>query len=243
MYTNMNKVVFKRKTDWAKVLESKNSVCEDKCMNVQNTQVCHNLASTNTGLRLINPVQQGTDVYNRVGRHLNLKSLKLKLLLFSNGTVNALTDVIRVAVVYDRQPSGATSLPNYNQIFNDIMESGTENSDVYSNVNVSNKQRFVVLRDMAWVVQPITTTKFSPQSFYDLGCKQGTPNGNLVQEYIDLEGLTTHYKSSSSPVVIGDVATGALYTVVQSIYPPVSAVSAYSAIITTRLTYTDRDVL
>lgn len=241
------KVTYKRKKpDYGAIIKSKIVPYQGKYVDEGDTIVleAYNSSTSNAGMRLINRVQEGTGMQNRVGRHISLKSLtaKIRIQPTSTGTLQPLPDVIRVAIVYDRQPSGtglggggATVIPNYNTIFQNRNANGTASSDVYSGPNMDNIDRYVIIKDAYWQVAPVTATAGNVYSVEGSFNMDG--HGNLPSWYMDLTGLESHYNGTASPLTVDNIATGALYVSVCGLYT--AATNAYDVVIITRLRFND----
>lgn len=163
--------------------------------------------NTNASSFTLNLVRPGTASYNRVGRKIFNKSVRIVgQLEFSyqiEGTTNDMTgNVCRMVVVWDKQPSGA--VPSFDDIFGITTQDGTEASAFSVPPKYDNMNRFQVLRDKCFhdKVEAITATG-------------GTTNEIVTivpfDEYIKLGNRTTVYSGQSSPCTIADISSGALY--------------------------------
>lgn len=167
-------------------------------------QTLFNLNAT-TYTRLLNGVQTGAANYNRVGSKICMKTLHIW------GQIEALPrtitdeDFCRVVVVYDRQCNGAA--PTWAEVMTSRDDQGTATNDVWSQFNYDNKDRFIVLFDKRYHLPSYTNTAgvITNVSMAD------TNNVYEFNRYIKLKGLETHYKASSNPAAVGDIATGSLY--------------------------------
>lgn len=168
--------------------------------------------STNGSQYTINLVAPGTGSYNRVGRKIRMKSLRLKgtVKYFYHRTVT--TGVIpganvRMVLVYDQQPSGA--VPNFDTIFGRTSQAGTETCQYQDPVKYDSMGRFKILREWNF--------NFVPRLWNNEG---GTVDGAIEEapfdEYIKLNGLETVYSGQTSPCSIADVSTGGLYVYFRS---------------------------
>lgn len=233
---DMKKITYKRKANYEKIIASKTYKSEGKVVDggEGSSIICADYATTNSAISLLNPVQEGTGQYQRVGRHIKLKSIKFRFRLSPRGIVNGGGDVIRIAVVYDRQSSAALVLPNYNTMFQNRAPGGGTSSNVYSQINSDNTDRFILLKDTTWQTPPV----FASSAWNAVTpCKLGGSDGNMMEMYLNLEGLDTHYRGTANPLTIEYITTGALYLVVQGIYD--QSVAAWELHATRRLRYTD----
>jgi len=162
--------------------------------------------STNASCTVVNLIDPGTASFNRIGRKIRMKSLRLKMIFLhvsapAATTSNVINNVVRMVVVYDKQPSGA--IPTFDDIFGCSDRAGTETGGFYSNLRYDNTDRFKVLKDR---YIPMNAT---------LATTAGSTNQarfvHTCEEYIDLKGLETVYSGQSSPCTIADVSSGALY--------------------------------
>jgi len=173
-----------------------------------------NLAFNTTGtITCINLIQVGSSMFNRIGRKIEMKSERLC------GQINQLAvsrtqltiDYARVMIIYDRQTNGA--FPTIGDIFQDTDQAGTNTTDTRSGINMDNRERFVTLIQKNLLLPQATATAGVLTNVY--------PNASSVEVIIDefrqLRGLTTHYKADSAPAVIGDISTGALYVITDSL--------------------------
>lgn len=107
-------------------------------------------ATAFAGITELNCVQQGAAFYNRIGSKIAIKSLMVDFDLQSVTPATGI-DVIRWALVYDRQPNAA--FPAIADIFANNGGSTTS----YAGVNMTNRSRFVVLRDQEVTIDPAGT--------------------------------------------------------------------------------------
>lgn len=163
--------------------------------------------NTNTSMVTLNLVSPGTGSYNRVGRKISMMSVRLRGMA-SLSIANAATtgdivgNVLRMVVVYDKQPSG--TVPTFDTIFGSTDISGTESTNFLDPVKYDNMARFQVLRD--------TVIDVNPQAHNAEG---GTTDQVVYKcsfdEYLKLGGRETVYSGQSVPCTIADVSSGALY--------------------------------
>jgi len=162
---------------------------------------------TNADVFTLNLVAPGTASYNRVGRKISMKNLRIRFLANYKYAPIATTlsiqgALMRCVVVYDRQPSGA--VPTFETIFGTTLQDGTEAATVLSPVRYDNTARFVVLSDNIL------------KGDVDPGQSAGGTENEVVVAYhfdkfIPLKGLETVYSGQSSPCTIADISTGGLY--------------------------------
>lgn len=172
---------------------------------------------------VLNDIDIGAGSWNRIGRKIFMKSFQMTGSFQHNpgGAPNqALVDQsVRMLIVYDRQSNGV--IPLVQDVILDYNTAGAPTATPYSNMNVNNKDRFVILMNRLFYV---------PQTLYDAtggaqapvqfswGANQGVVGGKsameqvcAIQEYHKI-GLETTYKSSGTPGNnVTDIATGALF--------------------------------
>lgn len=162
---------------------------------------------TNGDVFTLNLVAPGTASYNRVGRKIAMKNLRIRFLANYKYAPIATTlsiqgALMRCVLVYDRQPSGA--VPTFETIFGTTLQDGTEAATVLSPVRYDNTARFIVLSDN------ILNGSVDPGQ-----SAGGTENEVAVSyhfdKFIPLKGLETVYSGQSSPCTIADISSGGLY--------------------------------
>lgn len=162
--------------------------------------------TTNGDANTLNLIESGNGSWNRVGRKAFLKSLRLRLMAIHtsarNPTGGNLTkSPLRIVVVWDKQPSSG-SLPNFNVIFGQTSQDGTETSSPNSALRYDNTGRFSVLREI--ILYPSTDEPGAEDS-------ATLQRVHHVDEFIDLKNRTTIFSGDSDPVTIADISSGGLY--------------------------------
>lgn len=155
-------------------------------------------------IALLNGVQTGTGFFNRIGSRIEMKSLHIRGVLRNGAT--AVQSFCRMAIVYDRQPTGA--LPIWSDIFQARDQTGTATNSTASGVNLDNRDRFVVVRDVQYFLPSVSN---AAGVLTNGPSYPGSDQESDINIFIKLKGLVTHFKSSSNPATITDIATGALY--------------------------------
>jgi len=138
------------------------------------------------GITEINCVPQGATSYNRIGTKILMKSIMFNATIFLGGSVPT-HGVYRYMIVYDHQPNGA-----FPGIADLISQNISTAPTMFSSINMSNRSRFIVLRDRVG----------------NLDVDGG--NGAIVhvKEFIKTK-LETQYRTNTG--TIGDITTGAVY--------------------------------
>jgi hypothetical protein len=197
------------------------------------------IVSTTALFSLLNGTQEGSSFYNRVGRRVTMKSLLIQGYFYPNGnaTANA-TAYCRIMVVYDRQPNGA--FPTLADVLTSYTDAGATSSTAQDQLNMNNRDRFRVLRDARVILPPLGAAGVSGVPLNETFEMNGTEQDRTlnVKWFIKLRDLETHYKASSNPAVVGDIATGAVFfMIVQDTV--ISANAGWTFALQSRLRYTD----
>lgn len=147
---------------------------------------------------LLNGTKPGSQNYDRIGRKISMKSLQVhgKLNVLSNETTTGFC--IRMLIVYDKQPNGAS--PTYGDIIKSQDITGATSSTYSDFVNLDNRDRFEIIRDHFIQLGQFTTT---PD--YATG-----PLTVPINEYLKLANREVCYNAGNAGT-IGDIQSGALY--------------------------------
>jgi hypothetical protein len=137
------------------------------------------------GMTELNDIQQGAAFYNRIGSKVCMTSIMVRFNLLASATT--VLSSVRYAIVYDRQCNGA--FPAITDIFGVNGATAANNSGV----NLTNRGRFLILRDKAVTIDPASALSVD------------------VEEYCKLTQLEAEFKASGG--TIGDITTGAFYLV------------------------------
>lgn len=143
----------------------------------------------------INLMAQGTDINQRVGRKVQLKSVMANLNFFPTNVTNANAAqgiFGRVCIIYDSQPNGSASAAAYTDIF--------AAADPNAPLNLNNRDRFRVIWSQYWTV-----------SSYWLNATPAIIGGapqNVYRKCYRKINLPTIFNGTGG--TIGTVATGAL---------------------------------
>lgn len=186
----------------------------------------------NSGMIVLNLIQQGAGSWNRVGRKVNLRSLRIRGDISHTQTTGAsgttVGQTVRCVVVWDKQPSSGT-IPQWQDMFGFTAQDGSEGTSMYAPIRYDNMDRFSILRDVTYDPQP--------------GAKSGNPDiviyHNTIDEYIRLGDRECVFSGQSNPMTIADISSGAIYFCVRAkINNPLTMVSSIGNM-TARLRYTD----
>jgi len=193
------------------------------------TQATYQFDTTGSIIPL-NLMQAGSSFFNRIGRKIEMKNIRIvgNILPLRTGA----EDYARIMIVYDRQTNGA--IPAMADMLETTPQNGTNNTTSYSGINLNNRDRFTLLRDMRLAL-PSVSVAGTVQT--NLGIQDPVCPLCNIDMFVKLKGMVTQFKADSSPAVIGDVATGAIYLVTFALYAP--GVAAWQIQLESRLRYND----
>jgi len=173
----------------------------------------------------INQSAEGSDFFQRIGRHITMKYLQVDILIqpstLANATSNA--DSGFIAIVLDKQPNGTT--PSFGSIFD---SNNASPGNAFINVALD-RNRYRVLKQEHYYCQPKfdSAGQLLGGSFQDiLGMKR--------RWFVPLRDIDVEYNSASSAVP----THGALYIVWGSVLNNV-AVGTGSITWTSRVAFSD----
>jgi len=228
-------VVPRTRTTTATVAAVRAAVMEKKGMDtVMSLASVPSTTNTNAAAFVLNLIQQGTGSWNRVGRKTQLKSVRITgsidTLISPAPSTGALADqIIRMVVVWDKQPSGG-AIPTFDSIFGVTAQDGTESCpNIFVPPRYDNMDRFRVLRDCKLEID--AKALFA-------GTTPGQRVNVPVDEYLKLPLLESNYSGQSSPMTIADISTGALYVYYRALFD-VAGQLVSNVATTARIRYTD----
>lgn len=218
--------------------------------------VVENNMSNNSNIHTVNILAAGTGSWNRIGRVIDMKSVRIRAKIscqwmvspYPGGTVAQPPNILdsrslRIALVYDKQPNG--DLPIKSQIFQYKNFAGTETGDWNGFLSYDNMERFIILRDETWTFRPPPLTMINQYDFTQNPPKliQAGYPPLIQEECIDIYqrlNLRTNYKAESQNPSISDISTGALY-VIYLTEPPLPNISPVISVAgVARLRYVDQ---
>jgi len=182
-------------------------VGEKKFVDTSISFVVPSAYSGNNGAVVLNLIQEGSSSFERTGRTVKLEAVRIRgyirTLQRQEPTVgNMYANLVRIVVVWDREPTG--TIPDWNAIFLNVDQTGGTANLLFSSVKPEEIPRFSVLRDV--------TTQIIPQVFPTGGSENFCESKHHIDEYIKLNMRETHYTSANSdPCTIANIKTGALY--------------------------------
>lgn len=184
-----------------------------------------NLGNNET-MAVINVMQQGTSVFNRIGRKTKVMSMRLKLnfdYVYSNNltayTTGVLRNQIRAVLIYDKENSGV--IPTFSQIFGNTNQLGVTTTTLNSPVQTQHSERYIVIMDRLINLNPDITP---PLGDYDIGTGVSSAFYTAVKrvsidQFIDCSkrNYDQFYQSNSNPATVADLSSGAIYLVLKSL--------------------------
>lgn len=185
--------------------------------------------TANNNIQYCNLIASGAGFNNRVGRRIEMQSLHLTGFIKQTSNTTTVHDYARIVVVYDRQPNGASTV--FNNVFLDYDAISGSATTSLSGVNPDERERFVICADIRLQLPANINTNGTS------GSTDGANTSFEINRFIKFKNLQTHYKSDSSPPVIGDVATGALFVITQGSLG--SGSEGWEAVLKWRLRYKD----
>lgn len=169
------------------------------------------LDATTTSVTLLNGVASGANFYNRIGNKVNPQSADLDVTIVNNSTTATAWQGVRVALIWDKQPTGA--VPVYSDIFQNIDNAGTASSLGFCGRNLQTTDRFVTISHMDQIIPP-------------LNAAVGEGNVRHVKFYKNLAGFQQQFKGATAD--IGDISSGALYLVLSATSDATNTVTVWS---------------
>ena len=198
--------------------------------------------NTNTGIYLMNGVQEGVGSWNRIGRYIWNKSIELDLTLRYTSSYGALdTDInsgewVRAILVWDKQPNSG-AIPTFDTIFGQTSQSGTESSSVMDHLRYDNMFRFRVLMDEC--INPTLTNATVSTPINPSSASLVNNTYFRFHKYVKLGNKMTNFSGTANPVTTANISTGALYLVLRTQTSTLTELWAIEDTSTARLRYVD----
>lgn len=155
-------------------------------------------ACDNTGsVTALNLCAAGTDYTNRTGRLIKLESVQIRGHVFPQDDTTS-NHLAKVALIWDSQPNGG-AIATYANMFN-------ENAQSSSFINLTNRDRFKVIREHFFSVGKVDNTATTAFSNH-----KGGPEW-VINDWVRLgDEYVTQYGGTGA--TIGDIQHGALLLV------------------------------
>ena len=117
------------------------------------------LNATNASVTTLNGVALGNYFYQRIGNKVTPVSIDSDIIVVNNSTTATSWQAVRVALIWDKQPTGAE--PAYADIFKDVNSAGTANSNGFSGRNLYTSDRFLTIAHTDLIVPPLNAANGS----------------------------------------------------------------------------------
>lgn len=183
---------------------------EIKCVDINKGQLSFKEAPNPI---LLNPIQSGAAYYNRVGARVELKNIHIRGIIIPK-TLGEEQNFIpgaygRVVIVYDRSPNGV--IPQVSDILQTRTQTGATSTTEYSEINLDNRDRFIILRDTEFYLPDVHKVFPGVNNITAQAFPNNTGKEMMYNEFIKLKGLVSHFKGNTNPIGIGDIVVGAIY--------------------------------
>lgn len=161
--------------------------------------------NTNGSALLLNPTQEGSGDYQRTGKRINMKSLRVRgnLCMISTGPGSVAGEignaVTRIVIVYFREFHNV--IPDWNAVFQGITQDGVKTSTLNSNLGPAAMGSVAVLSDKTYHNLPVTQGYYASTKYV-----ANVP----FDEYIDLGGIAATYYGTANPITMANFASGAI---------------------------------
>lgn len=193
--------------------------------------------NTNEDIILVNGTQAGTGSWQRIGRKITNRSLRIMGVLTHTVTTSAGNNtipnqMIRMTVLWDQQ-TNSSAPPTFDTIFGITNDSGVESCpDITCPLKYDYMSRFKVIRDCWYDFDPMETAVATASA--------GTGVSRVsINEFIKFpNNIETIYSGTSSPAASTDISTGAIYVIFRGKVSQVGVASTHFNGIA-RLRYTD----
>jgi len=176
---------------------------ELKCFDVAQQAIAFaTTAAGGTFVSSLNAMSLGSDLYQRIGRKIKMKSLRFRGTIQPHGTNQQVgSGLLRFIIYYDAQPNAG--VPSVTDILQD--SNATAGVNTRSEMNMNNRARFQILRDH----QTMAPAQGGTANQWGQPQDPGTPNVYQFDYFIKLKGLETMYNATNGGN-IGDITSGAI---------------------------------
>jgi len=158
---------------------------------------------------LVNNVDKGTDLFQRIGRKVSGVSIQLRGFVKYGSATTAFNatnqDLFRLMLIYDTRPQGAD--PVITDIFSDANTAAVTNGSSFINLNNRDRFRVVMTKTFSPPVLPAASGQLSTD---------GHNNPQWVDEYIPVKGMETIYNAGGDEGIL-DIQYGAFYVVCMAV--------------------------
>lgn len=187
---------------------------EQKCVDYDGNSSGNisNALTNNTDMHVCNRLVEGVQNWNRVGRWVDWKSVRVRGVLrttrgWGGSSLTTWGGVVRLCLVWDRHPVNAT-IPAFDEIFGEVQYDNTTQTQILSGLEPTVTERYKVLWDHVVTYEPqnctVQDTGDTVGGTYQYAYK-------TFDKWISLEGYQSSYSEESWP------RTGALYFVAKAL--------------------------
>jgi len=170
----------------------------------------YQITSTPPVAQYMNGTATGSGYFQHIGLKIQGKSIHLRG--FVQNLVTSVQGMGRIVVVFDKQTNGV--LPTWAEVMANRDNAGATANGYQAEVNLDNRDRFVILRDYEHILPSCTNTagvmtnQFPQNSSISSGGKEC--NELSIDLFIKLKGLETTYGVAGT-AAIGDCKTGGIF--------------------------------
>lgn len=166
---------------------------------------------------LLNGVGRGTDIDEREGREVNMRSVQLRYIVYTN-TEAASDQWGRVILVYDRQSNGTAPA------ITDVLQTNS----ITAMRNLENRKRFKIFMDKTFVINA---------SYQTAAALNTASNNHFFEEYYRKLSHPVTFNSGTAGT-IADITTGSMYLITMG----TAATGTTSSLcgLKSRIRYTDK---
>lgn len=188
----------------------------------------------------LNPIAQGTSIYNRLGQNVVLRRIEWRLYIVPKSLVRTLAELSMVLIYYDKSPNGALALPI--QLMASPTNTGTPALLEYFEKNPEYAERFTFLwrKNFAlpqMYVDAAGQTSDTAAATSNYSVKDCYKSSIVQSGYKDLHGKMAQYKDNTGAFALTDLKTGALNILTYG--NQTSAAASWTLKGTIRVTFTD----
>lgn len=198
----------------------------------------------NSAILPINLINQGSGSFNRVGRKVYPRSVRLtgqvNLVHKISDTYPGITDIaVRCVLIWDKQPN-SSAVPAWQDIFGHTNALGTEATTTLDAIRYDNTQRFKILKE--WIMKAPVTAVDETTSLQSLQSCIPFDEFYKFKKRDNFESTYSNTQTAPTPPVYTDISTGGLLFAYRTIVCDGAEASAYSVSATlanARYRYTD----
>lgn len=159
--------------------------------------------------KLLSDTVIGTNYFNRVGTKIRLKSCYITGSIQKTGSNSSASadDYARMILFYDRQPNAA--FPAVADLLTSMTLAGAASSTAADQINLQNRDRFLILRDMRIILPATGINGIAPAVTCDYPDMNVCESKYNIAMFVPLKDLETHYNLVGGGGIT-NVTTGAL---------------------------------